>query len=214
MKLQWFGQSCFYLTSSAGTRVLMDPCARWMGYKMPQVEAEGVTTSHHHYDHHYLQMAEGNFSHIDQPGTNQVKDISVHGTLAWHDALQGARRGQNIIFNFGVDGLNVCHLGDLGHLLTPEQVADIGKVDVLLLPVGGAFAISIAGAVEVGKQLQAAITIPMHYRTPALGLLGIFFAPLDKFISMAGQPVREMPELSLEEPTLVDLSGIVVLQYK
>ena len=213
MKLQWFGQSCFYLTSSAGTRALMDPCARWIGYQMPQVEAEVVTTSHHHYDHHYLPMVDGNFIHIDQPGTYQVKDISVHGTQAWHDASQGAKRGPNMIYNFGVDGLNVCHLGDLGHLLTPGQIADIGKVDVLLLPVGGAFAISLAEAVEVQKQLHAVITIPMHYRTRALGLFGIFFARLDSFISMTDQPVRKLQELSLEASMLADQAGVVVLKY-
>jgi len=214
MKLKWFGQSCFYLTSSAGTRVLMDPCARWMGYPMPQVEAEAVTTSHHHYDHHYLKMADGNFRHIDHPGTYQVRDISIHGTQAWHDASQGAKRGRNIIYNLSVDGLNICHLGDLGHLLTPEQIADIGKVDVLLLPVGGAFAISIPEAVEVQRQLHPAITVPMHYRTKALGMFGVFFAPPDKFISIAGQPVRELKELSLDASTKADQAGVVVLDYK
>jgi L-ascorbate metabolism protein UlaG (beta-lactamase superfamily) len=214
MELKWFGQSCFYLTSSAGTHILMDPCARWFGYRMPQVKAEAVTTSHTHYDHHYLQMVDGDFIHIDAPGTHQVKDISIHGMLSWHDASRGVKRGRNIIFTFWVDGLTICHLGDLGHLLTPEQVTEIGKVDVLLLPVGGTLAISVPEAVEVQKQLPATVTIPMHYRTRALGLGGMFFAPLDKFLSKAGQPVRRLQAFSLQLPIPADQAGVVVLNYE
>jgi len=214
MRLKWFGQSCFQLTSSAGTRVLMDPCARWFGYRMPQVEADAVTTSHTHFDHNFLQMVEGNFIRINQLGTFQVKDISVHGTQAWHDASQGAKRGRNMIYTYSVDGLKVCHLGDLGHRLTPEQLADIGKVEVLLLPVGGTFAITVAWAVEVQKQLHPAITIPMHYRTRALGLGGIFFAPVNRFLSLARQPVRKMQELFLQAPLPADLAEVVLLNYE
>ncbi len=213
MKLQWFGQSCFYLTSNAGTRVLMDPCARWLGYRMPAVEAEVVTTSHDHFDHNYLQMVEGNFYHIDRPGSYILRDIAIRGTPAWHDASQGAKRGRNIIYTFGVDGLAVCHLGDLGHLLSPEQVADIGRVDVLLLPVGGRFAITVAEALEVRAQLRPAITIPMHYRTPALGLGGLFFAPVGDFVSRSGQPAREARELALDPDSLPASAGIILLTY-
>ena len=213
MELKWFGQSCFYLTSSAGTRVLMDPFARWLGYRMPPVEAEVVTTSHDHFDHNYIEAVDGNFYHIDQPGTYQVKDISIRGTQAWHDAFQGSKRGRNIIYTFGVDGLSICHLGDLGHLLSPEQIADIGKVEILLLPVGGRFAITVVEALEVRAQIRPVITIPMHYRTPALGVGGFFFARVDDFVSMTGEPVKEAQELSFDLDSLQANAGIILLKY-
>jgi L-ascorbate metabolism protein UlaG (beta-lactamase superfamily) len=81
MKLRWFGQSSFLLTSDAGTRVLMDPFDRRMGYKVPRVEADVVTTSHDHFDHNYLGGVIGNFWHIDRPGTYTHKDIGIRGTL-------------------------------------------------------------------------------------------------------------------------------------
>jgi L-ascorbate metabolism protein UlaG (beta-lactamase superfamily) len=214
MKLRWFGQSCFLLTSIAGTRVLMDPFSRMFGYKVPEVEADIVTTSHAHFDHNYLGAVKGNFCHIDQPGIYPHQDIAITGTLAYHDRSQGAQRGRNIVFSFTVDGLRLCHCGDLGHLLTPDQIRAIGKVDVLLLPVGGAFAVTVAEAVEVRKQLKPVITIPMHYRTRALGPLGLFFAKVDKFLSLAGEPAREMRELSLSTATLADQAGIVILSYQ
>ncbi len=213
MKLKWLGQSCFYHTSNAGTRVLMDPCARWLGYRMPPVAAEMVTTSHDHFDHNFLQMLEGNFYHIDQPGTYSIQDVSIHGTPAWHDAAQGSRRGRNIIYTFAVDGLTVCHLGDLGHLLSADQISDIGEVDILLLPVGGRFAITVAEALEVRKQLQPVITIPMHYRTPALGLVGFFFARVDNFVSRSGEQAREAPELSVDLDSLQANAGVLLLKY-
>ncbi len=213
MKLKWFGQSCFTLTSSTGTRVLMDPFKNFLGYRMPAASAEVVTTSHDHFDHNHIQAVQGNFCHIDQPGSYPIQDIAIHGTPAWHDAFQGAKRGQNIIYTFGVDGLTVCHLGDLGHLLSAEQAADIGRVDILLLPVGGRFAISVAQALEVRKQLQPVITIPMHYRTPALGLFGFVFARVADFVFMTGEPAREAPELSIDPDTLHANAGILLLKY-
>ena len=213
MNLRWFGQSCFYLTSGAGTRLLMDPYAKWFGYRMPQVQAQAVTTSHTHFDHNNIRAVHGDFQHIDRPGNYQAGDITIHGTLAWHDAVQGAKRGRNIIFTFAVDGLNVCHLGDLGHLLSPQQVAEIGRVDILLLPVGGAFAISVPEALQVRRQLQPAVTIPMHYRTKALGLGGLLFARLEVFLSSVGEPARKARELSVDPGSLAANAGILLLSY-
>jgi L-ascorbate metabolism protein UlaG (beta-lactamase superfamily) len=213
MKLSWFGQSCFLLISQAGTRMLIDPFGHFLGYKVPEVEADVVTTSHDHFDHNYIQAVKGNFYHIDRPGSYTHKDIAVTGTLTYHDNKQGASRGHNVVYTFVVDGIRVCHLGDLGHLLTLEQVNGIGKVDVLLLPVGGSFAITIKEAAVVRQQLQPAITIPMHYRTRAMGLAGLFFSRLDGFLSTAAEPVRKLHELALDAASLADNHGIVVLEY-
>ena len=214
MRLIWFGQSCFLLTSQAGTRVLMDPFGKGLGYRLPEMPADIVTTSHDHFDHNNIAAVKGNFFHIDTRGDYTHKDIDISGTLTCHDKVQGAERGSNVIFTFSVDGLRVCHCGDLGHVLTPEQVNGIGKVDVLLVPVGGSFTINAAGALEVRRQLQPAITIPMHYRTRALGLIGLLFARVDKFVSLAGEPAREMQELSLDQAALAENAGIIILEYQ
>jgi len=214
MKLKWFGQACFLMTSNAGTRVLMDPFNKKLGYKVPEVEADIVTTSHDHFDHNYIDAVKGNFYHIDQPGTYTYKDIDITGTLTYHDKYQGVKRGSNIVYTFTVDGTHICHCGDLGHLLTPVQIKGIGKVDVLLVPVGGSFAINAAEALEVRKQLNPVITIPMHYRTRALGLIGLLFAKVDKFLSAAGEPARPVRELSLVLATLADNAGIVIMKYE
>ncbi len=214
MKLIWFGQSCFLLTSHAGTRLLMDPYNPRLGYKLPQLEADIVTISHNHSDHNYIEGVKGNFLRIDQPGAYTHQDIAITGTLTYHDDRQGARRGSNVVFCFTVDGLRVCHSGDLGHLLTPDQLKGIGKVDVLLLPVGGTFTINGAQAAEVRKQLNPVITIPMHYRTRAMGLAGRMFASADKFLSAAGEPAHTVQELELDPASLAASAGIVIMRYE
>jgi L-ascorbate metabolism protein UlaG (beta-lactamase superfamily) len=214
MQLIWLGQSCFLLTSQAGTRVLMDPFGRGLGYRMPVLEADIVSSSHDHFDHNNIWAVKGNFYHIDTRGSYTLKDIDINGTLTCHDKVSGARRGSNVIFTFSVDGLQVCHCGDLGHVLTPEQVSAIGQVDVLLLPVGGAFVLNAADALQVRSQLNPAITIPMHYRTRALGLFGLLFARVDKFLALAGQPGRTLEELSLDRSSLTQQAGIVVMKYQ
>jgi L-ascorbate metabolism protein UlaG (beta-lactamase superfamily) len=214
MQLKWFGQSCFLMTSQAGTRVLMDPFGKGLGYKVPQVQADIVTTSHDHFDHNNIAAVKGNFYHIDTRGIYTHKDIGINGILTCHDKVQGARRGSNVVFTFSVDGLCVCHCGDLGHVLTPEQVNGIGKVDVLMVPVGGTFTINAAEALEVRSQLNPAITIPMHYRrTRRLGLVSMMLAPVDKFLALAGQAAREVQELMVDPTTLAEQAGIVVMKY-
>lgn len=214
MRLIWFGQSCFLLTSQAGTRVLIDPFGKGLGYRMPELQADIVSTSHDHFDHNNLAAVKGNFYHIDTRGAYAHKDIGISGVLTCHDKVQGARRGSNVVFTFDVDGLRVCHCGDLGHVLRPEQVEAIGKVDVLMLPVGGTFVINAAEALQVRSQLQPAITIPMHYRTRALGLFGLAFARVDKFLRLAGEPAREVQELALDQASLGAQAGIVVMNYR
>jgi len=213
MQLKWFGQSCFLLTSQAGTRVLMDPFGKGLGYRVPELEADIVSTSHDHFDHNNIWAIKGNFYHIDTHGSYTHKDIDITGTLTCHDKVSGANRGSNVIFTFSVDGLRVCHCGDLGHVLTPAQVEAIGKVDVLLLPVGGTFVINAADALKVRNQLGPVITIPMHYRTRPMGLFGLLFARVDKFLALAGEPARVLRELTVDQTSLAEQAGIVVMKY-
>ena len=84
----------------------------------------------------------------------------------------------------------------------------------MLVPVGGSFTIDAAGALEVRRQLNPAITIPMHYRTRAQGLMGWMFAPVDKFLALAGESARELQELFLDQASLAEKAGIVVMKYK
>jgi len=168
MKLKWFGHACFLITSSEGVRILTDPFDPSVGYKVPEVEADIVTTSHDHHDHNYLKAAKGDFVHLSSPGSFDEKGIKIKGISTYHDDENGKKRGKNVVFVFEVDGLKVCHLGDLGHILSDEQIKEIGPVDVLLLPVGGTYTIDYKQATELVNLMEPKLVIPMHFKTPAL----------------------------------------------
>ena len=213
MKIKWFGQSCFRITAENGIKIVMDPYANMFGYKLPKIDANIVTTSHNHRDHNNVSAVKGNFVHIKDPGTFSQEGIDIKGIQTFHDKVSGNKRGKNIVYNFRIDGLNICHCGDLGHLLSPEQINEIGKVDILLLPIGGRATLDASGAAEVMKQLNPAVVIPMHYRTKALGILGFLFGKVDTFITVSKKDAKNYKELDVNLSIIKDLPGVAVLEY-
>ncbi|GFP75571.1 MBL fold metallo-hydrolase [Clostridium fungisolvens] len=214
MKIKWFGHSCFMITSKQGTKILMDPYINMLGYKLPEIEAEIVATSHEHKDHNNIDAVKGNFVHINGLGIFSEHGIDIRGVDTFHDKFSGDKKGRNTIYNFKVDDINVCHCGDLGHILDTKQVEEIGKVDVLLVPVGGGYTIDATDAVEVVKQLKPTVIIPMHYRTKALGPMGLAFAKVDKFIEASGIKAQTYKDLELNKENIENYKGIAVLNYK
>jgi L-ascorbate metabolism protein UlaG (beta-lactamase superfamily) len=98
-------------------------------------------------------------------GSKKAKDIEFNGVLAYHDKSKGRERGSNTVIRINVDGIRVCHLGDLGHVLDDSQLDDLGEVDILLIPVGGVFTIDAREATKLVEKMNPKIVIPMHYKT-------------------------------------------------
>jgi L-ascorbate metabolism protein UlaG (beta-lactamase superfamily) len=168
MRIKWLGHSCFKITSKTGIRILTDPFDDNVGYKIPAVETDIITISHGHYDHNFTDCVKGNFEVLNKVGNFNVKDIPITGIHTFHDAEQGEKRGNNIVYIFELDGMKLCHLGDLGHELSPSQIEMIGEIDILLIPVGGIYTINFEEAIKVVQQLNPHIVIPMHYKTTAV----------------------------------------------
>lgn len=168
MNIKWLGHAAFLITSQAGTRIITDPYTPGGGLSYGPIKetADIVTVSHGHGDHNNARALPGSPQVIRDTASKRIKDIEVRGVAVFHDEAKGQQRGNNIAFCFNVDGMRVCHLGDLGHPLTPEQVAAIGAVDILLIPVGGYFTIDAATATETCSALQPKVVIPMHFKTP------------------------------------------------
>ncbi|WP_336785878.1 MBL fold metallo-hydrolase [Paenibacillus sp. MMO-177] len=216
MQIKWYGHSSFLLTSDAGTRILIDPYFKFLGYRMPvPVESDIVVVTHNHGDHNKVKAASGDYLLVNEPKAYSRGDVSISGFKTFHDKVNGKKRGPNIIFRFRMDGLTICHCGDLGHLLTEEQVNAIGKVDVLIVPVGGRATLDGTEAAQVMRQLQATVAIPMHYSTKALGILGrIIFAKVNKFLEAAGTRTTDVKTLNVSKESLDQYAGIVTMQYE
>jgi L-ascorbate metabolism protein UlaG (beta-lactamase superfamily) len=171
MKVKWLGHACFLITSGAGVRVITDPYAVGGGinYSPINESADIVVVSHDHSDHNNFAAVQGKPELVKGPGTRTAKGIQFKGVATSHDASQGAQRGSNTVFCFTIDDLRLCHLGDLGHVLSQAQITEIGPLDILFVPVGGFFTIDATVASHVCDQLKPKVVIPMHFKTPKCG---------------------------------------------
>jgi L-ascorbate metabolism protein UlaG (beta-lactamase superfamily) len=165
---------------------------------LPPLEADLVLCSHEHSDHNYREGVKC---------SGKETKLHIERIETFHDEKQGALRGPNTIHVLEAEGLRVAHLGDLGHRLSEEQIAALGRVDILLIPVGGYFTIGPELAAELAERLQPAITVPMHYRGAGFGYEVIgpvedFLCRRDKVLRLDSNVLR--PE-ELEKPITVVL---------
>lgn len=170
MKIKWLGHSSFLFTAADGTTLLTDPyqpnssngTLRYTSYTEP---VDIVTISHEHSDHGYTKDLVGRPTLVKWTGIYNAKGINIKGVAVFHDTEKGRQRGNNIIFIITIDTLKLCHCGDLGHVLSTTDIASIGPIDILLIPVGGFYTIDAKDATEVVKQLNPKLVFPMHYLT-------------------------------------------------
>lgn len=211
MKISWFGQSCFKIEGQSGA-IITDPYGPMLGrLRLPEgLEADIVTVSHDHGDHNNVEAVKGKPKVIKSVGSFVIDEVKITGVATFHDAQGGERRGDSIAFIIEVDGFRVVHLGDLGHMLTSGQLAAIGKVDIVLVPVGGIFTIDAKGAAEVVRQLKPIIVIPMHYKLENMDI-PFPLAGVDAFVATAGLPTEERSALEVAKGTLGAGPRIVVL---
>jgi L-ascorbate metabolism protein UlaG (beta-lactamase superfamily) len=234
--IRWIGQACFIITTLSGMHILIDPPHPEVGYKISanSIPSDIVFVSHEHSDHNFVEAASGSpqiVQPLSAPGTEQhgnlkhqvgaIKDeIAYTRVFAYHDNDHGKERGPDTITVMQVDGLRICHMGDIGQLtLTPEQVRAIGHVDVLMIPVGGFFTIDAHQAIPIIDQLHPKVIIPMHYLTPALGpFLQNKLHPVDEFEkAIAGHAdVQHLDarDLVLTPDGLPDKQTVYVMKYE
>lgn len=179
MNLTWFGQSCFLIETNENKKILTDPFDATLGYKQYNGAVDIVTISHHHFDHDFTKNLPDDTIILDKPGTYKYENIKITGFPSYHDKLKGAARGKNTIFILEIDNLRICHLGDLGYILSADEINSLGNIDVLLIPVGGNFTIDGSEASELCKKISSKIVVPMHYKTP---LTSLPIDGVDKFI--------------------------------
>lgn len=211
MEIDWFGLSCFRLRSREAT-VVTDPYEKSIGLKLSRPRADVVTISHNHKGHDNADGVAGNPQVIHGPGEYEISSVFVTGVQTFHDKRNGKDRGRNTVYAINIEGINVCHLGDIGHVPTQAQADAIGDVDILLVPVGGGNSLNASDAAEVVSLFEPMVVIPMHYRVPDLTFK---LDPLDKFIKEMGMKAPAPVEsLNLKREGLPKEMQIVVLELK
>ena len=210
MEITWLGHSSFKLKGSQ-TTVVTDPYPQDLGYSLGKQTANIVTVSHMHPSHSYVEGVGGEPKIIKSPGEYEISNTLIIGLATFHDREQGTLKGKNTVFVVQIDELSVCHLGDLGHTLTSQQVEDIGNVDVLLVPVGGVSTINATVAAEVVRQLEPRIVIPMHFKTPVVTR---DLEPVDRFMKeMSVKDTTSRPKLNVTRTSLPAGTQVILLDY-
>lgn len=212
MKIEYLGHSCFKLTESTGTSVICDPYDEAVGYDLPEMSADAVTVSHHHYDHDAVKSVKGSPVIIDKECSYDLPGVEINAIKSFHDVEEGKLRGGNLIFKFRMDGIDVCHLGDLGEECSSALIDELLPVNVLLIPVGGTYTIDAEMAKEYVDRIMPEVVIPMHYRDKGCKL---DIDKVDAFLNLFDD-VEEAEESSIElmRNDLKDDTKIVVLRRR
>ncbi len=177
MTLTWCGHSCFVFDTDEGT-VVFDPYEPDYvpGLHFPNIAGDVILCSHGHNDHNYMEGVKQ---------SRRMPGFKVETLNTFHDAQHGAARGENTVHIIDVNGFRLAHLGDLGHLLTDDQIRQMQPIDVLLIPVGGYYTIDARQAKQICDALQPKVIIPMHYRKGDMGFAEI--AEPDEFLHLFSQ---------------------------
>jgi L-ascorbate metabolism protein UlaG (beta-lactamase superfamily) len=167
MKIKYLAHASFLITAQNNTRIITDPynVGQGINYSAIRESADIVTVSHGHGDHNNAKSIQGKPTIVQTAGQQTIKGIRIKGISVYHDEAKGSKRGSNLIFCFNFDEMNLCHAGDLGHLLTTRETSEIGPVDILMVPAGGFYTLPPKEVTEVIRALAPKIVIPMHYKT-------------------------------------------------
>jgi L-ascorbate metabolism protein UlaG (beta-lactamase superfamily) len=208
-EFRWLGHNCFRIRAREAT-VLTDPVDRSTGYAAAKQSVDVVILSHEHKGHVNLGLVKPGYQIVRGPGEYEMHDIFITGIRTYHDEEKGKLRGYNTIYIIDVEGMRICHLGDLGHPLTEEHTEALSNVDVLLVPAGGGEVISPAIAAEVVTALEPKLVIPMQYKTE-IGDKEL--GSVEDFCKHLGVPVPEPEDkLSLRASELTEVMRLVVLK--
>lgn len=210
MDINWYGQACFKIKGKNAS-VILDPFSpEFTGLKLPkELEANVVLVTHGHEDHNNAGVVEGSPLVVTGPGEYEKAGVSITGVSVFHDEEQGTQRGKNTIYHLLIDGINIVHLGDLGHVLQEEQPSQIDVTDILMIPVGGVYTIDAEAAAKVVAQFEPKVVIPMHYKIPGLKfeLEGV-----EEFLKeMGAENIVPQPKLSITKDKLPEETTVVLL---
>jgi len=216
MKINYYGHSAFNITTEKGTRIIIDPYESGafngaLSYGKISDQTDIVITSHNHADHSYTKDIKGKFILISKQDIYEIRDVKIKTINTYHDNSGGKERGHNLISVISADNLVLAHLGDLGHILDYGALQEMGKVDILIIPVGGVFTLDAALAVTVMNDIKPDIIIPMHYKTTKCAFP---IAPVEDF-TQGRNNVRVLQEsqILIKQETLSSEREIIVLQH-
>jgi L-ascorbate metabolism protein UlaG (beta-lactamase superfamily) len=220
MEITWYGQTCVRLRGRDAV-VVADAYQSVVGPTGRGITADIATYSHA--DDMPLPKAKGRRTRdgttvvpssleqtftVDGPGEYEVRDVLLTGVRTFRDDAKGERRGRGTAFVVELDGLHTIHLGDVGHLLTEEELGDIGSVDIACVPVGGS--LNATRTAELVAQLNPKIVVAM----PVCETEADCADALAKFFHEMGGEPSPQPKLAVTISSLPQETTTVLLESR
>ncbi len=204
MNINWYGQTCFKISSQKGRgeslNILIDPLEKGTGLRGPKGGCDIVMLTNPG-----ASEEKGEYFLISGPGEYDVGGCYVQG-------LSSHNETKNTIYVIRTEGITICHLGLLKQKeLNPEQVEAIGDIDILMVPVGGGEALDGKEALKIMTQIEPRITIPMYYKIPKLKEK---LNTLEGFLKEAGVKNTEpLPKINIKKKDIsADSAKIISLK--
>ncbi|MBI3980100.1 MAG: MBL fold metallo-hydrolase [Chloroflexi bacterium] len=211
MEITYFGLSCFRLRGRDAA-VVADPIDRSAGYALGRVTADIVTVSNPAREHITVEAVGGSPKVIRGPGEYEIKGVFIQGIATSTRASRPETAARNTAYVVEIDGLNVCHLGELANVPTEEQIERLENLDVLLVPVGGHGVLDATKAAETVSLLEPKIVVPMYYHTEESR---IRLDPVDRFLKEMGVPsVRPEPKLTVTRSSVPEATTVMLLEHR
>jgi L-ascorbate metabolism protein UlaG (beta-lactamase superfamily) len=213
VRLTFVGHATWLIESPGGVKIATD----YNDYLRPPVVPDIATMNRAHTTH-YSSFPDPAIAHVlrgwNPEGGPAKHDMTVADTRVRNvptnirDWSGGAIAHGNSIFIFEIAGLCIGHLGHLHHTLTDQQIAQIGQLDVVMVPVDGSYTMDTAGMIEVLKALRARLILPMHYFNPYTLERFLDRIRNDFPVETATEPVIVVSQAALpSEPKVLVLPG-------
>lgn len=219
MTIRYLGHASFLIKTKEGT-VVIDPFdPDTVGFSFPKVLADIVLVTHDHPDHNNVKAvgatSAGEPFVIRGPGEYELSGVKIWGFSTFHDQKGGVERGKNTVYLVEAEGVILCHLGDLGHLLDEKIAEEIGNPHILLIPTGGIYTINHEEAARVAARLEPKIIIPMHFKASGMKKDFDKLSEVSAFLEEMGiSEVEPQKELKVAAGTLPEEMEVIVLRHK
>jgi L-ascorbate metabolism protein UlaG (beta-lactamase superfamily) len=218
VRITWYGHACFRLEGS-GLSIVTDPYTPENAGLPPVTEPADVVVMSSALDaaHSGWEMVPGSprvvnaLDAVPAP-VPLAHGIDVRGVAASEGSDRPDDPKANALYTFELDGISVCHMGDVGTPLSEEQLAPLrGRAEVLLALAGGGLTIALPDLDRAIDELDPRVVIPMHFRIPGITYR---LGPVDDFLARRSEPVERpgTSTIDVTPETLPERRTIVVLE--
>jgi len=189
MQIRWHGHSCFEISDDVS--IVTDPHdGKSLGIWPPSLSADVVLITHDHFDHNSFKTIRGShkvvFAFVGEFEYNGQRFVGIETD---HDEVGGRKRGKNVMYSMTVDGISICHCGDLGNIPDDDVLEQIAGVDILMVPAGGVYTMELPKLKKFVEKVGPRVVVPMHYR---VGGLSIPLNSVDTFLEAFDHDVEHV----------------------